>query len=164
MTLILGRFQPLHNGHLKVIKDAFAEDKDIMIAVGSSQKSDEKTNPFSGEERKMMIDAVLMAYKIKAKVLLVPDIDSDEQYVKYVERIIGRRFKKVITENPHTVELFRKAGYDVKVTPRYFDISATGIRKKIAEKGDWENDVPKEVSKLIKSVSGVERIINLSKK
>ncbi len=163
MTLILGRFQPLHNGHLKVIKDAFAEDKDIIIAVGSSQKKDEKSNPFSGEERKMMIKTVLDANEINTDVYLVPDIDSDEEYVKHVEKIVCRRFKKVITENNHTVELFRKAGYDVKVTPRYFGISATGVRQKIAEDGNWDKDVPSDVVRLIKKFGGVEKIKRLSK-
>jgi nicotinamide-nucleotide adenylyltransferase len=161
MILILGRFQPFHNGHLKVVKDAFEKDKSIVIAIGSSQKKDEKDNPFSDSERKEMIAGVLKSERILAKIVTVPDIPCDSTYVDHVAGFIGGRPKKVITENPWTVRLFKDAGIDVEVTPRYMGISATEIRKRIAEGAEWESMVPKDVVAFIRKIKGVDRIRKL---
>ena len=164
MILILGRFQPLHKGHLKVILDAADRDKDIVIAIGSPQKSDEKDNPFSSLERRTMIEAVLKARKVSAKVLEIPDIEGDAGYVRHVEKIVGGRAATIITENPWTTKLFREAGYEVEVTPRYFGASATEVRRLMAHGGDWNEIVPEEVVKVISSLKGDERVKRLFSK
>ncbi len=164
MILILGRFQPLHRGHLKAFQKAYDEDKDLVIAIGSSQLSDQEKNPFTAEEREEMINRVLKNKGIKAKIVLVPDIPCDENYVKYVESLVGRKADKVVTENPWTEKLFKEAGYEVKVTPRYFGISATKIRTAMAEGKQWAESVPQEVVDYIKSIRGDERVRQLLKR
>ncbi len=163
MILILGRFQPLHNGHMKVIKDSYAEDKDVVIAIGSAGRSNEKNNPFSGEERKEMIENVLAANDIEARVILIPNTDSDTHYAEHVVKHIGRKPDKVITENQWTIDLFTAAGYRVDVTDRHFEISATDIRDRIANDKGWEDLVPIEVTKVIKDIDGIGRIRRLAK-
>lgn len=158
MILILGRFQPMHRGHLKVIEDAHREDRDLVIAIGSSQKKNESVNPFSGAERKQMLKRVLDSKGIKAKIVLVPDIECDCSYIRHVEKHIKGRPGLVITENRWTIRLFRSAGYKVRVTPRHFRISSTDIRQRIAENKKWEYLVPRETAELIKKIKGVQRI------
>ena len=161
MILILGRFQPLHKGHMKVIKDVFEEDKDIVIAIGSAQRKNEKENPFGGDERKLMVEKTLKANNIPARVVLVPNLDSDKYYVAHVEEHVGGKPAKVITENPWTINLFTKAGYEVVVTDRHFELSATEIREKIAKGEKWEDLVPEQVAEFIKEIDGVVRIKKL---
>lgn len=163
MILILGRFQPLHNGHMKVIRDAYKEDHDIAIAVGSAGRSNEKNNPFSGEERKNMLTKAFQADNIPIKVVLVPNLPSDEDYVKHVLEHVKDRPSKIITENPWTIDLFTKAGYEVTVTDRHFELSATDIRNKIAEDKNWEDLVPTKVAEIIKEIDGINRIKDLCK-
>jgi nicotinamide-nucleotide adenylyltransferase len=143
---------------MQVISDALKEDKDIIIAIGSAQRKDTKENPFDGEERKLMIEKTLAANNIPAKVFLVPNTDSDEGYVEHVEKHIGCRPNKIITENPWSIDLFSKAGYDVQVPERHFDISSTDIRENIVNNKDWTHMVPQEVADLIKEIDGIERI------
>jgi nicotinamide-nucleotide adenylyltransferase len=162
MILILGRFQPLHNGHMKVIEDALKEDKEIIIAIGSPGKSNQKANPFSGEERKEMIERTLKASNIPARIFFVPDRPSDEGYVEHVLEQIREKPDKIITENPWTIDLFTKAGYDVHITPRYFGISASEIRRRIAEGEEWESMVPKQISEAVKKIGGIDRIKGLN--
>src|SRR3989338_3780286 len=38
--LILGRFQPLHYGHIQLMELAFAENNQLVICIGSAQKDD----------------------------------------------------------------------------------------------------------------------------
>jgi len=158
MILILGRFQPLHNGHLKVLKDAFMEDKEIVIAIGSSQRSDDSHNPFSGEERKLMLESSLKAERIRARIILVPDITCDDTYVSHVEKFIGGKPDKIITENTWTIDLYRRNGYDVHVTPRYFGISATEIRRRIIAGEAWEHMVPRQVAEMMNRSDSVTKL------
>lgn len=161
MILILGRFQPLHNGHMKLIRESAGDDRELVIAIGSAGRKDEKDNPFSGDERKEMLRRALEAEGIHARVVLVPNLPSDEGYVEHVVEHIGGRPAKVVTENPWTIDLFSEAGYDVDVTDRHFELSATDIRRRIAEGRQWEDLVPDEVAGFIEEVRGVERIRGL---
>jgi len=163
MILILGRFQPLHNGHMQVFRQALEDDPELVIAVGSAGRSNEPKNPFSGDERKEMIERALQANSMNAKVILIPNTDSDTHYVKHVEKHIGTRPDKVISENPWSIDLFRNAGYEVQVTHRHFELSSTGIRDKISKDQVWEDMVPTQVYQYIKEIDGVERIKGLLK-
>ena len=55
-SLFIGRFQPFHNGHLKVIKHLSTTYEEIIIGIGSSQYHNESENPFTADERKKMIE------------------------------------------------------------------------------------------------------------
>ena len=50
--LLIGRFQPFHLGHLEALKFALSKVDNLWLGLGSSNKSIEKSNPFSAEERK----------------------------------------------------------------------------------------------------------------
>ena len=53
--VVIGRFQPLHNAHLKLIRLALAKYNQVIILVGSYQQARDIHNPFTFEERKEMI-------------------------------------------------------------------------------------------------------------
>ena len=53
--LLVGRFQPFHVGHLKMIRKALCLAETVLVFIGSSQESRTERNPFSYEERKEMI-------------------------------------------------------------------------------------------------------------
>ena len=161
MILVLGRFQPMHKGHLKGISDAYLKDKELVIAVGSSDRSNTRDNPFSYSERKSMISAALKGHRLKARVVPVPDIPDDASYVSHILKIVHVRPDKVITENPLTDSLFRKAGITVNRTARYFDISATGIRERMASGADWRDFVPRDVARYIDRIGGEQRVRDL---
>lgn len=59
LYVILGRFAPLHNGHIKLIDTAIQTYglEHILILIGSAQIIDENT-PYSYEQRKKMIQEV----------------------------------------------------------------------------------------------------------
>lgn len=143
---------------MKVISDANSKDRDIIIAIGSSQESGTKDNPFSSQERKRMIDATLKKHGIVTRIVAVPDIPEDDAYVEHVIHCIGSRPDKVITENPTTDRLFSKAGINVDKTERHFDISATNIRRRMAEDRPWKDLVPEDVAVYIEGIGGIEKI------
>ena len=53
--LLIGRFQPFHLGHLEAVIFALSKVEKLYIGIGSSNKSNEKRNPFTADERKNMI-------------------------------------------------------------------------------------------------------------
>lgn len=53
--VFIGRFQPFHLGHLKVVQQAKKLAKNVIILVGGQGKARSDRNPFTFEQRKAMI-------------------------------------------------------------------------------------------------------------
>ena len=60
-----GRFNPPHKGQLSVIRK-LNENWNLIVAIGSSDHRNERTNPFSGAERSRMLESYLKELKIWA--------------------------------------------------------------------------------------------------
>jgi bifunctional NMN adenylyltransferase/nudix hydrolase len=59
LLVFVGRFQPLHFGHLAVVTQALARARHVLVLVGSANAARSARNPFSYDERQRMIaDAV----------------------------------------------------------------------------------------------------------
>lgn len=54
-AVIIGRFQPVHCGHLKIINEALENSEHLFIIVGSANKPRQLRNPFLISERIEMI-------------------------------------------------------------------------------------------------------------
>ncbi|MGF3554478.1 MAG: nicotinamide-nucleotide adenylyltransferase [Thermoplasmatota archaeon] len=164
-ALFIGRFQPFHKGHLKVIKNASKKYDKIIIGIGSSQYSNTLKNPFTEKEREMMIKRTLENTGIKNyEIILIPDINNPPKWVDHVLSIFSD-FDIIITNNPVTKNLFSEKGFIVKETKLYKKNKYSGeeIRKKMINDEKWKHSVPKEVYDLIIEINAVDRIKNLSK-
>ncbi len=106
VALIIGRFQPIHIGHLKLIERYYKAGFSIKIGIGSADKSFEKHNPLTGAEREEKIRKAMKEYSIKKfRIFHIPDISSDKRYLDHVLKIVGS-FDTVITGNPSVLKLF----------------------------------------------------------
>ena len=54
--LILGRFQPLHMGHLSLFETVINNGEELLICIGSSNEERTENNPYSSSERIKMIN------------------------------------------------------------------------------------------------------------
>lgn len=165
IALFLGRFQPFHNAHLEVVKKILKEHSFVKIAIGSSQYSNTKDNPFSAEERSDMIHAAIeRADLTQFETTLVPDIHSDPDYVAHVEKLVGKFDVVYACDNKNTEKLFKAVGYKVVTMNRIDDISSTKIRNYIIKDSDkWEKLVPESVVKIMKKMKAEKRIKSFSK-
>jgi nicotinamide-nucleotide adenylyltransferase len=155
--LFIGRFQPLHLGHLSDIKNALKEVDELIIGVGSSNEKHTKYNPFSVEERIEMIDLVLPANNVgKYTVFPIPDFHDDKKWLEHVETLVPK-FDIVYTGNKWTERCF-KGKYKVKRVNMLKGVSSTIIRNRILKDGDWQSLVPKEVVKFISKINGLARV------
>jgi nicotinamide-nucleotide adenylyltransferase len=160
-ALFLGRFQPFHKGHLSAVRNALKEAGKIVIAIGSSQESYTKKNPFTAKERRKMINAALEEAKISHKKYSIVEIEDvlycDREWVKHVlEKVPG--FDVIYTGNRWTKKCFKDIkGIKVKNVRKEVDVCSTRIRK-LFLKGGWEKYVPKAAVKEIRKIKGIKRI------
>ena len=158
-----GRFQPVHWGHVEVVKWALQRVDEVIIVIGTAQESHTVVNPFTAGERMLMIRAALQDAGVdlgRVWIVPVPDILMNAVWVKYVELYVPP-FRYGIARNPLVVRLFKEAGYEVLVPPPYERglYSSTTIRKMMLL-GDerWRQLVPPSVAKIIDEIGGVQRI------
>ena len=147
-ALFIGRFQPLHKGHVNAIRELFKKYDKIVIAIGSTNKQDSK-NPFSFQERKSMLNSVLRKYKRPYRIIGVPDVKSDEEWKEELIRN-SKKSDVVVTGNPWTERCFNdfRVIKPSMLNPKKYN--ATRIRKSIEENGNWQSLVPKEIVRIIK--------------
>jgi nicotinamide-nucleotide adenylyltransferase len=159
-ALIIGRYQPFHMGHLKLVKDIVQEFDGVIIGIGSAQSSHTLNDPFTAGERYMMIAQALAEHRI-VSYYIVPIIDIHRYavWVAHVEALTPR-FDTVFTNNPLTKILFQERGYKVRESPLYERerYAGTTIRARMIAGEPWRELVPDAVAKLIDEVNGVERI------
>lgn len=55
-AVLIGRFQPFHNGHLELVRNALKIAKELIIVLGSSGSTLTPKNPFTNSERKRMVE------------------------------------------------------------------------------------------------------------
>lgn len=56
IAVVIGRYQPFHNGHLRNIKEAAKIASHVLVIVGSAEQPRTIKNPFTAQERMSMIE------------------------------------------------------------------------------------------------------------
>ncbi|MGI0049866.1 MAG: nicotinamide-nucleotide adenylyltransferase [Nitrososphaera sp.] len=166
--LFVGRFQPFHKGHLATVKFALGKVDQLVIVVGSAQKSHEPKNPFTAGERVRMIKETLDSEKVGAGRILiipVPDVDVHSLWTRQVDMLVPK-YDVVFANDPFTLMLFRERGVKTVEAPLVdrSEMQATEIRNKMAMGEKWEGLVPAPVAKIIKEINGVERVKAISER
>ncbi|AKB75498.1 Nicotinamide-nucleotide adenylyltransferase, NadM family [Methanosarcina lacustris Z-7289] len=159
----IGRFQPYHFGHHTVITRIAEEVDELVIGVGSAQKSHEATDPFTAGERVLMLYNALEHLPIRHYVLPIEDVRYNSIWVHHVASRTPR-FDVVYSNNPLVIQLFREAGFCVKESPLYIRdrYSGTEIRRRMIAGEKWEHLVPKPIVETIKDIDGITRLRNVS--
>ena len=163
--LVIGRYQPFHNGHLQVMQEIMQDPEcnELIKAVGSAQESYTLVNPFTAGERIIMLDRALKKTDIKNYFLIpIPDLNRYAVWVAHVESLVPP-IDIVYTNNPLTKRLFSERGYTVK-SPELYDrnkYSGTKIRQMIIQGEDWTTLVPTSVMKIIADIDGIKRLQEL---
>ncbi len=166
--LLVGRMQPVHGGHIEVIKQILDEVDEVIIGIGSAQLSHTLKDPFTAGERVMMLTKALTENNVHAsKYYIIPiqDVACNSIWVAHV-KMLTPPFKHVYSGNSLVQQLFNEAGFEVNIPPLYNReiFSGTEVRRRMLEDEDWESLVPRSVSAVINEINGVERIKHLSKK
>jgi len=75
-SLFIGRWQPFHKGHRKLINTILNEGKNVCIAIRDTEIT--KNNPYSLLQRMLMLEKEFKKQKIsgRVKVITIPDIEE----------------------------------------------------------------------------------------
>jgi bifunctional NMN adenylyltransferase/nudix hydrolase len=160
--LIIGRFQPLHNGHVSLIERSLEENDKTIVVVGSINKLPDFKNPFTAEERIQFIRDRFEG------LIIVPmkDCPTDDEWESNVIALVNN-----IEENPANVTLYTNPKdeqwyrehlvYPVKVLDDV-NISATQIRHAWYTNSLWtvESLLPDGIQKYLEEHHDVVRLID----
>jgi len=160
---LIGRFQPFHLGHLVAIKFALSKVEHLHIGIGSSNKSHEKRNPFTADERKKMIlSSVDEQLSKKLSIHYIPDVDDHSKWTHLVDEIIPE-YDVVFSNDDFTHELYEKRDKSiiaVELQSRS-DLSGTNIRSLILTDQDWKKFVPSGTIEVLSEIDGKNRLTDL---
>ncbi len=163
-ALVVGRFQPLHYGHLHVFRYALSKADELVIAIGSSQFCCVPRNPLSVDERmEMLVRALRREGFPLADIMLssVPDTESpDEDWGSLVlDRV--PRVDIAFSNDPETIKDLRKVGLEVENIPflKRDLYAATKIRE-LMLRGDpsWKELVPPSVLEFLLEIDMEKRV------
>lgn len=161
--LLIGRFQPFHLGHLDAVKFALSSVDELLIGIGSSNKFNEKRNPFTADERKQMIESSLDETTLgKIKIYYIPDVNDHERWTYQIDEIVPK-YDTVFSNDEFTHTLFGKRGIKVISVPlkQREILSGTDIRVKIREDQNWFGLVPEGTKKVLLKINAKDRLTNL---
>lgn len=138
VAIYIGRFAPLHNGHIETIKYCLENYNQTVVFVGSGNKRRTLKNPFPTY---MIEDWILNEFNFDIKVKTINDyLYSDNKWIAQIEDYIYSFYSR--DEYEFTIVGHEKdsSSYYLKIFPTWrvdllpeFDngISATEIRSKI---------------------------------
>lgn len=165
VALYLGRFQPFHLGHLDAITQILADGIDtIIIGIGSSQEELTKTNPFSFEERKEMIQRALLGSNFNFEICSIPDFVSNQDWIDYIIDELPH-FDFVYSGNTIVQICFEESSASKEF--RSLDIvsvvKGSKIRNNIELGNDnWSSSIPIPVLQYLQEIDGVKKLQKIS--
>ena len=121
-ALVIGRFQPLHLGHEKLINQAIKGNDSVIIAIGSSEESRTAHNPLNFSERKKIIRSCFEGLEI----IPSPDFENDDDWADHL--IKSAEFEVVYSNNPVVKKIFSNKGFKTASVPKILGISGTKIK------------------------------------
>lgn len=139
-AVLIGRFQPFHNGHAALLKQVLKIADYALVVLGSSFRAPNAKNPFTWEERAAMIAASFKGADAR-RIIFVPvrDYYDDVRWAAAVEEGVRTAMEKQGYPSPHLalVGFHKDASSDyLKLFPQWSfvtskrqgDIDATPIR------------------------------------
>ena len=91
-ALLIGRFEPVHSGHIALLREALRQAPQVIVVVGSAWQARSPKNPFTWQEREaMLLGALPEADRARVQVLPVRDYYNEAVWVQAVRRGVAQR-------------------------------------------------------------------------
>lgn len=159
IALVVGRFQPLHIGHLLLFNYCEENYSDVTVVLGKSPEGRTKRNPLSVSERKDLVKTVSTSFTICSATE-----DFTGGFTQNVIENINNPVSKytLISLNDTTID---------ELSPRFdfkrpfIPILCRGseIRERIVKGKEWKKYVSDDVYQLLKEIEFEEKVKNTQK-
>ncbi len=169
-NVFIGRFQPVHNAHLEIIKGALyakydksiyteGNPNEVIICVGSAFRPRTPKDPFTAVEREQMIRSAFSTEE-NERIAIVPIADSlynDTQWAQEIQNAVNGLVDNTTDYGPNTIRLVGHkkdtSSFYLDMFPQWKfvgisnidDLHSTTIRDYyLNQKWVWPNDPIKE--------------------
>lgn len=91
IAVYIGRFQPFHNGHLTLLRQALAGAQHVVVVIGSTHQARTPKNPFTWPERAEQIRLALLPAE-RERISFVPMRDhyDEDRWVQAVRQGVSQ--------------------------------------------------------------------------
>ena len=186
--LMVGRFQPFHNGHLHLAKQILKECDELIIAIGSAQFNYIYKDPFTAGERVLMIHAALSSEPndidlTKCYIIPIVNDENNARWFGHLKSMVppfhvlysGNEFvaslasREVRIKKPSFLKKDKYNGTYIRNQIAKATITTTMAtttiqhqkkkkKKKKNNDNNWKSLVPDSVRTIIEQIDGVKRI------
>ncbi len=174
--LYIGRFQPFHLGHEKVVREALSLSNQIIILVGSPYQPRTIRNPWDFNERESFVRSVFSKDENK-RILVLPVRDHiycESAWIKSVQQIVaGVVHKKIATEptigiighqkDESSYYLSQFPQWERVETENYRGLSSTDIREAYFEDKNVADMLPTPVAQGLEAFRQTEAYTQVAK-
>lgn len=180
--VFVARMQPLHKSHEFLIRQSLKENNKTFVFIGSADKSRNKRNPFTVEEREGLIRKVFFEELMSGKLYIErlndltneDDKENDKVWGKYlydnITKVIQQNtFSIYYSDDPSIMLNWFTDDLKEKINFRFFDrkklfseLSATKIREALLTNNEeyLVNNLPYEVYSLKENLANILKKIN----
>jgi nicotinamide-nucleotide adenylyltransferase len=164
-AVVIGRLQPLHQGHEESLIDRALDEFDtVYVGIGiPATKGRTREDPLTYEEREGLLDHVYdISERDEMQVFGIEDQGDDEEWIDKVGSYIPEDVT-ALTGNEWTGSCFASAGYDVT----YIDedemldrsrYSGTNVRQRAREGGAWHELVSDEAVDYLEEIGFEDKL------
>ena len=90
-AILIGRFEPVHHGHLALLRQALERAPQAIVIMGSAWQARSPKNPFAWTERQaMLLDALPAPERARVTVLPVRDHYNEARWVAAVRQAVAQ--------------------------------------------------------------------------
>lgn len=141
VAVVIGRFQPFHNGHAALLAQALACADKVIVVLGSAHAARSAKNPFTWAERAGMIGLTLDETTAE-RVIFLPmrDYYDERRWRTAVQAAVraqttpGARIVLIgHVKDASSEYLHDFPGWTLLPAPAYGEINATGLRRILFE-------------------------------
>ncbi|CAM4043757.1 bifunctional nicotinamide-nucleotide adenylyltransferase/Nudix hydroxylase [Comamonas aquatilis] len=136
-AVLIGRFQPLHNGHMALLHAALERARQVVVVLGSAWQAPSPKNPFSWQERAQMLRASLSKEQAdRVHCVPVRDYYNEPLWVHAVRDAVGALVPEGASvalvghfKDASSSYLARFPGWELISLPRLGQFDATPLRE-----------------------------------
>ncbi|WP_459568295.1 bifunctional nicotinamide-nucleotide adenylyltransferase/Nudix hydroxylase [Cupriavidus sp. 8B] len=176
----IGRFEPMHNGHFAMLRQALAQARTVIVVLGSAGGARTVKNPFTADERRQMIEGAVAAWDAARvadlRFVVVRDYYESARWTAAVRAVAGAVIDAPAHGTPR-VGLFGHfkdassgylndfPGWELVPQPSFGQLNAADVRRQWFEQQGGlqglESVLPQPVAAFLREFAGREAFATL---